>query len=334
MHVLVIGGTRFVGYLLTWRLLAGGHPVTLFNRGTLPDPFGNRVERLTGDRTNPDFGHLLVGRRFDACVDLAAYTEKDARQVIDVLGQGAVGHYIFISSGQVYLVRRPAPRPARESDYDGPLIPQPSDPAEWKEWDYGMGKRRAEDVLADAWRRERFPCTRLRIPMVNGERDYYRRVESYLWRILDGGPVILPDGGRQPTRHVYGWDVAAAICGMLGSTATFGQAYNLCQDDTPTLAELVGQMSRLLGAPDRSVAIQRGQIENAGLLPQEISPFSTAWMSFLEPTKAKVELGFNAERAASYLPKIVMAFLAAPPAAPPENYQYRAAEVSLAARLS
>ena len=43
LNVLVIGGNRFVGYDLVWRLLAGGHDVTLFNRGTLADPFAGRV---------------------------------------------------------------------------------------------------------------------------------------------------------------------------------------------------------------------------------------------------------------------------------------------------
>ena len=44
MHVVVIGGTRFVAYLFSWRLLAAGHCITLLNRGTRPDPFGDRVE--------------------------------------------------------------------------------------------------------------------------------------------------------------------------------------------------------------------------------------------------------------------------------------------------
>ena len=55
MQILLIGGTRFVGYQLTWRLLAAGHQVTLLNRGHSPDPFGTRVERLIVDRTTPDF---------------------------------------------------------------------------------------------------------------------------------------------------------------------------------------------------------------------------------------------------------------------------------------
>ncbi|MCC2671118.1 MAG: hypothetical protein K0Q72_3589, partial [Armatimonadetes bacterium] len=49
MRVLVIGGTRFVGYFLSWRLLAQGHQVTLLNRGSAGDPFGERVERIRCD---------------------------------------------------------------------------------------------------------------------------------------------------------------------------------------------------------------------------------------------------------------------------------------------
>lgn len=32
MRVLVVGGNRFLGHELAWRLLAAGHAVTLFNR--------------------------------------------------------------------------------------------------------------------------------------------------------------------------------------------------------------------------------------------------------------------------------------------------------------
>src|SRR6185503_8663633 len=225
MHVLVVGGTRFVGAQLVWRLVAGGHRVTLFNRGRLPDRFGDRVERVHGDRTTADFARLLGGRRFDAAVDFAAYTGADARQAADVLGE-RVGHYVFISSGQTYLVRVDCPRPFREVDYPGPLMPRPDAEDDRAEWEYGIGKREAENALEEAWEARRFPGTRLRLPMVNGEADYYRRIEGYLWRILDGGPLLLPDGGDVPTRHVYGGAVVRAIVGLLGDSRTFGQAYS------------------------------------------------------------------------------------------------------------
>lgn len=334
MRILIIGGTRNVGYQLVWRLLAAGHQVTLLNRGSQPPPFQRQVEILLADRTTPDFARQLAGRTFDAAVDFAAYTADDARQVLTVLGEGRVGHYIFLSTGQVYLVREGCPRPSREVDYAGPLMAEPVDDAyELDEWRYGVYKREAEDVLARAWEMQRFPVTGLRLPMVNGERDHFRRIESYLWRMLDGGPILLPDGGVNTARHVYSGSVVKAIVGLLGQPATFGQVYNLAQEETPQLSALLGLLAELLGAPARLVPVSAAQLQAIGLKPIDISPFSGHWMSYLDPTKAKTELGFQHEPLGRYLDKIVACFVNHPPATPPENYRHRSAELALAVSL-
>jgi nucleoside-diphosphate-sugar epimerase len=178
VRVLVIGGNRFVGLLATWRLLAGGHQVTLMNRGTRPDPFGDRVERLTADRAGPDLERHLDGRAFDGVLDLAAFTAEDGRRLAATLGPRA-GHLLMVSTGQVYLVREGCPRPAREADYAGPVMARPADPADLWDWEYGMGKRGCEEALVAAGR-DGLTATRLRIPMVNGPLDYHRRMEGYL----------------------------------------------------------------------------------------------------------------------------------------------------------
>ena len=329
MNILIIGGTRFVGYQLAWRLIAGGHRLTLLNRGTTPDPFGARVERLVADRSTADFARVLAGREFDAAVDFACYTGGDADGAIAALG-GRVGHYVMISTGQVYLVRTDAPRPAREVDYDGPTIPMPDDPADRDAWTYGIEKRRAEDAFVAAGRDRGFPATRLRLPMVSGERDYYRRVESYLARLLDGGPVLVPDGGGHATRHVYAGAVARLIAAILGDARTFGRAYNLAQAETPTLVELLTLMANLLGAPARLAPIPAAALPAHGRTPLGISPFSGRWMSFLDPTLARTELGFVHEPPAVYLDKIIACYLNHPPATPPPNYATRAVELRLA----
>jgi nucleoside-diphosphate-sugar epimerase len=303
--------------------------VTLFNRGTLPDAFGDRVERLRGDRTTADFDRLLAGRSFDAAVDFAAFDGADGRRAAEVLS-GRVGHYVVISTGQVYLVREGCPRPARESDYDGPVMPEPADAYERGQWDYGVKKRALEDALAGAWEKDAFPATRLRIPMVNGERDHFRRLERYLWRMLDGGPVLLPGGGDLATRHVYSASVVRAILAMLGRPETFGQAYNLAQDETPTLRELLTLVAGRLGAPARLVDVLAERVRSVGLDPLLLSPFSGSWMSFLEPGRAKAELGFRHEPLGSYLDKIVTSFLAHPPAEAPPGYDGRRRELELA----
>src|SRR6185437_6962565 len=228
--------------------------VTLFNRGTIPDTLGDRVERLRGDRTTDDLARAVAARRFDAVVDFAAFTGEDARGAVAALG-GRVGHYVLVSTGSVYVVRDGCPRPSREADYEGPVVACPEGTYDAEGWRYGVGKRAAEDALVEAWQEKQFPSTRLRIPVVNGERDYHRRAEEYLFRILDGGPVIVPDGGQTAVRHVYGLDVAIAIARILGDERTFGQAYNYCQDETPTIWDLVGMLVDRLGAPDRRVAL-------------------------------------------------------------------------------
>jgi nucleoside-diphosphate-sugar epimerase len=328
--VLVVGGTRFLGHELAWRLLAAGHAVTLFNRGTLPDPFGDRVERLRGDRTTADFERLLAGRSFDSAVDFAAFDGDDGRRAAETLA-GRVGHYVVVSTGQVYLVRAGCPRPAREGDYDGPVMPEPPDAYDRGQWEYGVKKRALEDALVRAWEKRRFPSTRLRIPMVNGERDHFRRLDRYLWRMLDGGPILLPGGGDLATRHVYSGSVVKAILSLLGRAETFGQAYNLAQDETPTLRELLALVASLLGAPARLVDVPREAVRAAGLDPLLLSPFSGTWMSFLDPARAKAELGFRHEPLGSYLDKIVAAFLAHSRADPPPGYESRPVELALAA---
>lgn len=262
-------------------------------------------------------------------MDFAAYDGADGRRAAEVL-DGRVSHYVVISTGQVYLVREGCPRPARESDYGGAVMPEPAGAFDRGQWEYGVKKRALEDALAEAWATSRFPSTRLRIPMVSGERDHFRRLERYLWRMLDGGPVLLPDGGDRVTRHVYSGSVVRAILALLGRSETFGQAYNLAQDETPTLRELLTLVAERLSAPARLVDIPAERVRAASLDPLLLSPFSGSWMSFLDPARAKAELGFRHEPLGSYLDKIVTSFLAHPAADPPPGYEHRDAERAVA----
>jgi nucleoside-diphosphate-sugar epimerase len=167
--------------------------------------------------------------------------------------------------------------------------------------------------------------------MVSGERDNFRRIERYLWRLLDGGPLLLPGGGEHQTRHVYSGSVVKSILGLLGNPASFGRAYNLAQDETPTLRELVTALAAALGATPRFVDVSHDAVRAAGLDPLLLSPFSGRWMSFIDPALAKAELGFRHEPLESYLAKIVSCFLAHPQPQPPPGYEHRDRERQLGA---
>lgn len=332
MDVLVVGGTRFVGYQLVWRLLAGGHRVTILNRGTRPDPFGDAVERLRADRTTAAFDAAVSGRRFDAVVDFAVYTAQDAHGAVRAL-RDRTKHYVFISTGQVYLVRQDCPVPSREADFAGPLQPQPTAAVDLENWRYGIDKRAAEDVFAAAFVERAFPYTSLRLPMVNGERDHYRRLESYLWRLLDGGPILLPDGTDPPTRHVYSGAVVRCIANLLGQEATHGQSYNLAQDETVPLTTLVTTLAEVIGARPDFVSVAAPALRAAGLDPVQVSLFHDPWMSRLDPARARTDLGFTHDPLRPYLDRIATTLLSNPPTDRPPSYAHRPSELRLAQSL-
>lgn len=330
--ILIIGGTGFMGYHLVWRLLAAGHQITLVNRGQHPDPFGERVTRIAADRRSPSFAQGLGTRDFDAVVDFAAFDANDAQSAVAAL-RGRVGHYIFISSGAAYMVRegidRPLAHELSEMDYPGPTTPAPRSAADLRDWHYGIGKRAAEAVLESAYALDRFPATRVRLPIVDGARDPERRLESYIWRILDGSPLLVPDGGTNLTRHVYSGDVVEGLSRILDHPETAGRAYNFSQDETITLRDLLRRLAAILGAPDRTQPIGQTALSAAGLSPTDISPFSNTWSSMLDAGRAKEELAFSPTPLDQYLSAIVSTVLSFPRPDPPKGYQYRSQELSL-----
>jgi len=329
MKVLILGGTRFMGHLLAWRLVAGGHRVTMFHRGSRTPPFADRVETLIGDRSTGVLPSLLKGREFDATVDFGAYTPSDVEPLVGTTLRDALGHYVMISTGQVYLVREGCPKPARETDYDGPVMARPTDDTDGPQWDYGYGKRQCEDVVSA----DKVRATRVRIPVVNGPKDNQRRMESYLWRLVDGAEVLLPDGGETPMRHVYSEDVARAVAAMLGDERTYGQAYNLVQDETPTLRELLEGMAERVGAKPTLVGVTTEQVMAAGLVMREVAPCAERGMCFMDGAKAKAELGFQPTPLWQYVDRVVAAFLAHPADDRPEGYEHRTREAELARRV-
>lgn len=330
MRTLVFGGTRNLGHDLVLQLIAAGHSVTVLNRGQTADQLPPEVERLRGDRTVPAELQAALGKRsWDAVVDLTLYTGRDARVVIDLL-DGRTGHYLFISTGQVYLVLKAPPRPARESDYDGAVMDEPpAGTRDHSNWLYGVEKRAAEDALAEAWARSGFPFTTLRLPMVNSRRDHYGRLYGYILRLQDGGPILVPDRPALSLRHVFGDDVIRIGSHLVESGAGKGEAFNLSQDETVSLEDLLGMVTHLLPGfegPPRLLRVPLRTLEERGLFPA-CSPFSDTWMSSLDNTRSREVLGAAYTPLPVYLGQLVRHYLDTRPE-PPEGYRQRKRELS------
>ncbi len=328
-NILIIGGTRNMGFHLTLKLIETGHHVTVLNRGMSEDNLPDTVHRLRADRTNPQqLKRALLGKSFDTVIDFVMFREHEADVIIDLL-DGAIEHYIMISTGQVYLVREGISRPFTEDEFEGRIQPPPkANTFAYEEWSYGVNKRQAEDRFFAAHQRSGFPMTILRLPMVNSERDTFRRLYSYIIRLKDGGPLLIPETPSYPLRHIYGQDVVRAILNLIDTHQGIGHAFNISQEETVTIDEFIGILGEHMGVTPQLVRAKRSLLEANGFLP-DCSPFSERWMSELDNTLSKQELNMTYTPLYDYLGTLVQHYTSTK-IPPPVGYKRRHAERQLA----
>jgi nucleoside-diphosphate-sugar epimerase len=332
-RALILGGTRDIGYFAALELLKGGHDVAILNRGITRDELPGRVERIRADRSADDALRTAVGsREFDLVLDTTTYDLRDAQQAVEVFAR-RVGHYVFISTGQVYLVRAGVSRPFRESDYDGPLLPEPpSGTVDHDGWRYGAGKRDAEAVFAGAREEQRFPVTTLRLPMVASERDPAGRIQAYLARLRDGGPLLVPLEPGHGLRHVYVADVARLVVALAGGHRAIGEALNISYGESLDLRGFLLLLAGALGREVEVAELPRGLLEQEGLLPR-CSPFSSRWMSELDNARSRAlldEYGLRYMPPAEYVQHIVHDYVDRwePQGLIPDGYELRRRELA------
>jgi nucleoside-diphosphate-sugar epimerase len=238
VRILIIGGTGFVGGALALRLLDGGHEVAAFHRGERSGAAPS-VETIPGDRAELA-RHRDAFRRFapDVVVDTIAYTESDARGLVEAL-RGIAGRYAVLSSQDVYAsygrflrleggASRESPStedsPLRASRHPYRSRAKPGEMA------YDYDKVLVEAAVrggADA------PVTILRLPMVYGPGDPYRRLRPLLGKMALDGSEIRIDRRRAGWRWTRGYvdDVADAIALAITDPRAAGRLYNVGEED-------------------------------------------------------------------------------------------------------
>ncbi len=331
MRVLLVGGAGFIGGHVSRAFLEAGHEVSVISRGRRPVPAG--VEHLRADRGDIEaLSAAIEGRRFDFTVDFTAYDAADVERLL-LIPYAALGRYVLISSGQVYLVTENPRMPSPEEESDRPITPEPEpDTREHANWVYGAGKRRAEGAVLALRETHGVRSVILRLPIVQGEADHSLRLWAYLERLLDGGPIVLPEGGVHRLRHVYAGDVANAILRLAESPPPRYAVYNLAQPEIVTLRELLTRVALAARVEPHFVDATWEEIVAAGIDPW-FSPYAGKWSSMPDPARA-AEWGFMGTRLTDYLPRVVAWHLENRPAESHFGYAERQAELALAARLS
>src|SRR5512144_2920803 len=237
MRVLVMGGTEFISLHLLRALQAGGHDVTVFNRGRQPERLPAGVTLIPGDRKDhAGLRERLAGRRFDAVYDVAYAPTlgEDVAALVDALA--GAPHVIFVSTCRVY-------------DHALPIPYSEATPRGLYWGDYARHKIGGEDVLLERHRRTGLPVTIVRPTHVMGPLNTRNNETFFMDRISRGRLVLVPGHGGWLRQFGHVEDLAIAMAAMLGNPKSYGRAYNVMGEDTVTQVGFVELIAEVMGRP-------------------------------------------------------------------------------------
>ncbi|MCL5003688.1 MAG: NAD-dependent epimerase/dehydratase family protein [Patescibacteria group bacterium] len=225
MKILVIGGSRFVGPLLTDRLTQHGHEVTIFNRGhKYGQNLNKNFKQIIGDRNG---GFSAVTNKFDAVIDTCAYNGRQAETAVKELKFD-----FYVNFGSVASYKKSEIFPITEEFPLGPWSPF---------GDYGQGKMEVEEVL----KKSGCDYASVRPVYILGPRNYVERERFIYHKIISGEPIIVPGNGQAVVQFVFAKKVANTIA-LLAEKKIPG-AFNCAGDDLITLDGLVLEMAKIAG---------------------------------------------------------------------------------------
>lgn len=234
-RILVTGGTAFVSrYIASY--LSKTNEVCVLNRGTHPQESG--VTLIQADRHA--LGDALRGMRFDAVIDVCAYTADDVNSLLDALDfTCGTPDYVLISSSAVYPENT-----LMHAAEDAPTGPN----AVWGT--YGTNKIAAEQA---AFRRLPNAYV-LRPPYLYGPMQNVYREPFVFDCAMQGRTFAIPGDGGMPLQFFHVEDLCRVIEAVLARHPA-DHVLNVGNPETVTVNEFVRLCYEAAGRPLRTVEI-------------------------------------------------------------------------------
>ncbi len=308
MNILIIGGTQFIGFEISKKLIEEKHNLTIFHRGIHKLPFDDVEEILCDWHNSSKVEKLLKNRKFDVVIDTICFSEEDAYLAYNIF-RDTTEHFIHISSAAVYLLNPDIHIPYVEEDA---LLEVPKFYKESEKHRYGYGKREADIYFLTKHTRAGFPCTILRLPIVIGERDYTGRLSTYFCQIAEEHSIILPDGGQNLWGFLYVEDLANSVLKIIKNKKAFGKVYNLSQKEGVSLRQLLIKMGKIMEKIPKLIDIPSSFLIKTPL-GLNFSPLYSSQHILLDTMKATIDFNFNPTPFSKWLEKITLNYMKNPP---------------------
>lgn len=219
-HLLVLGGTSFVGRAVVAAAQDRGLDVTTVNRGASnPDMPG--VRALRADRYDPAQVRSVLGdERFEAVIDVSALAPVQVRATAGIVQSS---HYTLVSTVSTYADNAYELAPGELITEASPTVAgSPDDEAIADMATYGIQKRGCELAALRAFGAE---GTLIARPgLILGPHENVHRVPYWLGRIAAGGDVIAPGRPGRSFQFVDVTDLARWL--VSGSLDRLTGTYN------------------------------------------------------------------------------------------------------------
>ncbi len=265
MHLLILGGTGFIGPHQVAYALRRGHHVTLFNRGRQKQSWSGPVETLIGDRD----GDLqaLAGREWDVCIDNSTTLPSRVRSAAHVL-KGHVGHYVFISTFSAYAAHdRSADETAPLAGYEGidPMAETITSLSADRRL-YGSLKVLSESEAQTRYGEDNTAI--IRAGLIVGPGDETDRFTYWPARLSRGGRILAPGNGSDPVQFIDVRDLAEWTIRM-AERRTAGVFNATGPDQALTMGGMLTEIGEGIG-----IAPQLVWAPTAFLKENQVSPWS------------------------------------------------------------
>ena len=249
MEVLIIGGTRFLGKILSQKfILKKKISLTVLSRNPVVQDYGCnfiQMEKKEGLKK-------LKGTFFNLIFDFLAYEEND---ILEINKNLLFSKYILISTTWINKLNPKTSIDELITNLDQNSMNYLNSTTK----NYLLGKRRAENKLFDLFDKENFNIVRL--PIFFGNNDHTKRFSFYLSRLMNNDPLILVDSGENFCQIANVEDLAKGLFLFSEKINTKEVIINALPHKGIKVKEFIKLMMKSVNSKSRLIKIEKTMIQ-------------------------------------------------------------------------